>query len=346
MMPSEAVPLVSLANKKPDIEITSTDSSVADSSGMFLYRRKRKCKNGKGRKPATPVVVYLSTSSSECSTSKTTEASSALAASTTAVQVEPNTSVATSEASSEPSLSSTAVQVELSTSAATSEASSEPSLSSTVDQVESSTSTANTEATSEPSTSSTADQVESSTSAFTSEATSTITESVASTSTEETTPTLSPVKCRVLVILDKSYSDLHGAGAVDLFKWSIDLAEESFEQDLGFGFDVTYLVDKTNSIIGDDQTKMANFVALRDRLSASTDPALADYGDFCTHIVVTSRKLRSGSSGVGGGPPCSKAALALVSDVEGTHGKFLIRTTTAHEIGHVFGADHVCFLFI
>jgi hypothetical protein len=115
---------------------------------------------------------------------------------------------------------------------------------------------------------------------------------------------------------------------------------------LGFGFDVTYLVDKTNSIIGDDQTKMADFVTLRDRLSASTDPALADYGDFCTHIVVTSRKLTSGSSGVGGGPPCSKSALALVSDVEGTHGKFLIRTTTAHEIGHVFGADHVCFLFI
>jgi hypothetical protein len=264
----------------------------------------------------------------ESSTSETTQSPSDSGQGSTVDQVESSETSATTEASAEPSLSSTEYQAESSTHSATSDASSEPAASSTADQGESIVISVTTDSSNEPTPSST------------------VPTSAASTSTEETTPTHLPVKCRILVILDKSYSDRHGADAVDLYKSSMDLASPFFEQDLGFGLDVTYLVDKTNSIIGDDQSQMADHGILRDLLASSTNPALVDYGEFCTHIVVTSRKLTSGSSGVGGGPPCSKAALALVSDVEGTHGKFLIRTTTAHEIGHVFGADHVCFLFI
>jgi hypothetical protein len=155
------------------------------------------------------------------------------------------------------------------------------------------------------------------------------------------TPSITPSQCRVLVILDKSYFDLHGEGAVALYKSSIDLAAQYFQNDLEFGLDTTIIVDETNSIIGDNQSQLADYVTIRERLEASTDPALAEYGDFCTHMVVTSRSLTSDSTGIGGGNPCTSSALALVSDENGSLGVNLVRTVTAHEIGHVLGADHV-----
>jgi hypothetical protein len=66
------------------------------------------------------------------------------------------------------------------------------------------------------------------------------------------TPSIIPSQCRILVILDKSYFDLHGDGAVALYKSSIDLAAQYFQNDLEFGLDATIIVDETNSIIGDD----------------------------------------------------------------------------------------------
>jgi hypothetical protein len=134
------------------------------------------------------------------------------------------------------------------------------------------------------------------------------------------TPSTTPAQCRVLVILDKSYSDLHGDGAVALYKSSLDLAAQVFQNDLGFGLDATYIVDETNSILGDDQSQFADYVNIRELLEASTDPELAEYGDFCTHMVVTSRSLTSGSAEIGGGNPCSSSALALVSDEGGSLG--------------------------
>jgi hypothetical protein len=134
---------------------------------------------------------------------------------------------------------------------------------------------------------------------------------------QSATSSTSPAQCRVLVILDKSYSDLHGDGAVALYKSSLDLAAQVFQNDLGFGLDATYIVDETNSILGDDQSQFADYVNI---LEASTDPELAEYGDFCTHMVVTSRSLTSGSAEIGGGNPCSSSALALVSDEGGSLG--------------------------
>jgi hypothetical protein len=155
------------------------------------------------------------------------------------------------------------------------------------------------------------------------------------------TPSTTPGQCRVLVILDKSYFDLHGDGAVALYKSSLDLAAQVFQNDLGFGLDATYIVDETNSILGDDQSQFADYVTIQERLVASTDPALAEYGDFCAHVVVTSRNLTSESTGIGGGDPCTSTALSLVSDEGGKLGVNLVKLVTAHEIGHVLGAAHV-----
>jgi hypothetical protein len=155
------------------------------------------------------------------------------------------------------------------------------------------------------------------------------------------TPSTAPDQCRVLVILDKSYSVLHGVGAVALYKSSIDLAAQFFQNGLDFGLDATFIVDETNSILGDDQSQFADYVTIQRSLETSTDPALAEYGDFCAHVVVTSRSLTSVTAGIGGGNPCTSTALALVSDEGGRLDVNWLPLVTAHVIGHVLGADFV-----
>jgi hypothetical protein len=163
---------------------------------------------------------------------------------------------------------------------ATSLASSEPALSSTSGQGESSANSASSEPTISP----------------------TLATTVAPSSTVDSRPTHPPVTCRVLVLIDQSYSILHGGkdAAIENYKSSMDLVSQVFERDLGFGFDVEYIVDETNSIIGDNQSKNADYLPIRKLLDASTDPLLAGVGQYCAHVILTSRYLTSGSSGIGG----------------------------------------------
>jgi hypothetical protein len=119
----------------------------------------------------------------------------------------------------------------------------------------------------------------------------------------------------------------------------MDLAIPGFEQGFGFGFDITYEVDKTNTILADDQSQLIELDTIREEFS-KRDKFESKY---CAHLVITSRGInhKKNPSGIGGGPVCSGTAVAIVSDFKANSGLHRMKSLTWHEIGHVFGADHV-----
>jgi hypothetical protein len=160
------------------------------------------------------------------------------------------------------------------------------------------------EPSSEPAPSSTVGQDESSANSASSEPTISpaLATTVASSSTVDSTPTYSPIACRLLVLMDKSYSDRHGGrnGAIERFELTMGSISEVYEQDLGFGFDVEYIVDTDNTILNDNMTARADHANFRNILKDSTHPLLAGVGSYCSHVVITSRPLKGGANGLGG----------------------------------------------
>jgi hypothetical protein len=251
---------------------------------------------------------------------------------TAVTTVEPEVTLATTETSFNPAPSSTG---QSSKTFASTEVSTDSAPSSTV---ESSVTSASTEASTASASSSTG---ESSMTLASTEASTVLEPSftVAPSSTEGTTPTNSPAKCKLLVILDQSYWTKHGEGALALYQSSMDLAIPVFEQEFGFGFDITYIVDKTNTLLADDQSQRINFRAIQSEFSK-----LGKFeSEYCAYLMITSRRIDDDAdpNGSGGGPACSSSAVAIVTDFKSTTGLHLMKMLTWHEIGHVFGANHV-----
>jgi hypothetical protein len=163
-----------------------------------------------------------------------------------------------------------------------------------------------------------------------------------SSTSEGTTPTNSPVKCKLLVILDQSYWFKHGEGSLALYQKSMDLAIPVFEQEFGFGFDITYIVDKPNTLLADDQSQRINLLAIQSEFSKLGSLGKFE-SEYCAHLVITSRRIDHDKdpNGRGGGPACSGSAVAIVTDFKSSTGLHMMKMLTWHEIGHVFGAKHV-----
>jgi hypothetical protein len=216
---------------------------------------------------------------------------------------------AAARAALSPTTAPTADQGEFSASSASStgtESTFEPEPSSTTDQNESSVSSDS----SEPAPSSTTDHSESSSSSASSEQTisPTLTTTAAPINTDVPPRTPPPVKCRLLVFMDQSYSITHGGkeGALLENQRSMPWVVTVFGVEaLGVPFDAEYIVDVDN-ILGDDMTGKADFNTIRNLLQASTDPLLAGIngGAYCTPLVMTSREIlvedgATGASGLG-----------------------------------------------